>query len=331
MKQLTKKDLIEGEIYNFKRGINISFILKWSKDQICSNLDLTKHYYPSFHKKGIFSYHTYNIIKATPEEKHWLEECIKAYKFVSYDEAMKTFTQYYKISEDKIGWNYNNNVIREERIIFGHYNGNNRIIKTIETGKHRSDSIINILYGKIGEQEVCFDMSALQPSTKEAYDAQFITSKMLSETLAINDEGCVFKIGDKVTYFEDETQFNIVITNFKEKNGNILVNSNNININELSLVVDTFKLPKHWYIKLDETNVKVIGDWFNKNSQSAAQDFDHVNYFNNPVYSILAYPAGADNASDRPLHGFLQYTENKGDYKEITFEQFKKYVLNEKV
>lgn len=30
---------------------------------------------------------------ATPEEKHWLNECIKADKFITYEEAIKTFKQ----------------------------------------------------------------------------------------------------------------------------------------------------------------------------------------------------------------------------------------------
>ena len=37
----------------------------------------------------------YEFYNATPEEKHWLETCIKADQFVPYEEAMKSFIPEY--------------------------------------------------------------------------------------------------------------------------------------------------------------------------------------------------------------------------------------------
>ena len=35
---------------------------------------------------------------ATPEEKHWLNECIRLNKYISFDEAMKTYVNQYEIN-----------------------------------------------------------------------------------------------------------------------------------------------------------------------------------------------------------------------------------------
>jgi hypothetical protein len=171
MKKLKREDLVEGEIYKASNTC-LTFIIKATKN-LKNVINIPS--YNAFMKSGNFNAPYLTFTNATPEEKHWLEACIAANSFISYEEAVKTFVyKYYKIIENKISSNYNNNVIYSRNTIFGHFNGDNRIIKKIEIGKHNSNSTIDVLYGEIGEQKVCFDMKALQPSTKEAYDAQFV-------------------------------------------------------------------------------------------------------------------------------------------------------------
>jgi hypothetical protein len=174
MKQLEKSDLIKNEVYKHQNGNLVKYQLdgdingRIKGSYIGNNVS-------NFYKEATNNFTISYLKLATPEEKHWLEACIAANSFISYEEAVKTFVyKYYKIIENKISSNYNNNVIYSRNTIFGHFNGDNRIIKKIEIGKHNSNSTIDVLYGEIGEQKVCFDMKALQPSTKEAYDAQFV-------------------------------------------------------------------------------------------------------------------------------------------------------------
>jgi hypothetical protein len=177
MKQLEKSDLIKNEVYKHQNGNLVKYQLdgdingRIKGSYIGNNVS-------NFYKEATNNFTISYLKLATPEEKHWLEECIAANSFISYEEAVKTFVyKYYKIIENKISSNYNNNVIYSRNTIFGHFNGDNRIIKKIEIGKHCCDSTIDVLYGEIGEQKVCFDMKALQPSTKEAYDAQFVVKE----------------------------------------------------------------------------------------------------------------------------------------------------------
>jgi hypothetical protein len=177
MKQLEKSDLIKGEVYKHQNGNLVKYQLNGDFNTTIKGSFIGNNV-SGFYKEATNNFTISCLKLATPEEKHWLEACIAANSFISYEEAVKTFVyKYYKIIENKISSNYNNNVIYSRNTIFGHFNGDNRIIKKIEIGKHCSDSTINVLYGEIGEQKVCFDMKALQPSTKEAYDAQFVVKE----------------------------------------------------------------------------------------------------------------------------------------------------------
>lgn len=255
MKQLQKSDLKEGEIY---KQLDFNYIFLYNKNETYDSFNdgtAISTTDPRYCKRWSANGFEKDMIEATPEEKHWLETCIKADKFVSYEEAMKTFVQYYKIIENRITDNYNNNVIYKHNIVFGHYEGNHRIIKSIEIGKHNNDSTINVLYGEIGELKVCFDIRALQPSTKEAYDAQFVVKE------------------------------------------------------------PEFVLPEKWCIKLTEENYKTLGKW--RTDGELPMSNLHYNCLNCYLHT--------------PMHNKNGYNEPNKDpkYIEITFDQFKKYVLKE--
>lgn len=48
-----------------------------------------------FSKNGAGSFRGEVTREASPEETHWLEECIKFYDFVSYIDVMQTFPKSY--------------------------------------------------------------------------------------------------------------------------------------------------------------------------------------------------------------------------------------------
>jgi len=86
---------------------------------------------------------------------------------------------------------------------------------------------------------------------------------------------------------------------------------------------ETFKLPKKWCIN-KTANPSVIGGWFNENSDVALKDRRAVDYvvdlMNHPyLHFPKAYSGSCTN--NKPVSG----------YTEITFEQFKKYVIGEPV
>ena len=97
MKKLQKSDLKEGEIYWFI-GSTIKFLNKISTTNInrYSNYLYNNTY---CNMEGTNLQNAVSILETTPEEKHWLETCIKADKFVSYKEAMKTFIPEFVLPE----------------------------------------------------------------------------------------------------------------------------------------------------------------------------------------------------------------------------------------
>lgn len=344
MKQLEKKDLKIGDIfiagrnYNFINKEGTRFSIHQSKMSKQASFDNTSSF---------FSYE--NLRHATPEEKHWLEVCIAANSFISYDEAMKTFVQYYKIIENRITNNYNNNVIYKRNIVFGHYEGNHRIIKSIEIGKHCNDSTINVLYGEIGELKVCFDIRALQPSTKEAYDAQFVVKEQLEESkdkvlekegVDLNigkiirvesSEGAIYQLDDKITVFTKNSPNKskvFTIKGFRWNNAktNIcaiteLHGKYGIGLDKIELysepvvkIVEDFKLPKTWKLKVCDKSLNTLISWRKSLNLSLIiniKDIEDYQYITEQGYGI--------GYKSTPLQSIRP---------EITFEQFEQYVLH---
>jgi hypothetical protein len=88
------EELQEGEIYScYHKNVskNNKSIFKATKDN--KNVNRVTYELTSFFKSSNYSYGLSDIQIATFKEKHWLNECIKADKFISYEEAMKTFKE----------------------------------------------------------------------------------------------------------------------------------------------------------------------------------------------------------------------------------------------
>lgn len=185
MEYIKKEDLIENEIYKASNE-SLTFIMKATKDL---NDVINIPSYNEFMKSGNFNGRYLTFINATPEEKYWLNECIKLDKFTTFNEAMKTFVPEYFECTDLYGWKQ---TIRE--------NNGNLIFKS-DFKSTCSCQIIDSLKDK---------NSIFKPSTKEAYDAQFVVKEPESlpqfkiiesvETITKveNNEGNQFFIGDIV-------------------------------------------------------------------------------------------------------------------------------------
>ena len=98
MKEIKREDLIIGEIYTqYFDNYNYVFLMTNNNTHIAvtkSNI---------FQRKFMKYWNSNNFTKlmteATPEEKHWFETCIKEDKFVSYEDAMKSFKPEFVLPE----------------------------------------------------------------------------------------------------------------------------------------------------------------------------------------------------------------------------------------
>jgi hypothetical protein len=84
-------------------------------------------------------------------------------------------------------------------------------------------------------------------------------------------------------------------------------------------------LPTYWYVKITPGNQTILGEYWNKNSNNSCYTSFNSGYLhshNDRTESILK--RGNFAAS------FHEYREIKPGHEEITFEQFKQYVLKEK-
>lgn len=228
---MNKNELKIGEIYKvkLKNSMSLTYVMKATKDlKNVKNIPS----YNSFMKEGDFN-NDNNIFEiATPEEKHWLNTCIKQDKFITFEEAMKTFIPEYVECINWNGYSHKTGVIY--KINEGYIDCEKKTTKQTPTPtptKYTNNTFI------------------FKPSTKEAYDAQFVVKE------------------------------------------------------------PEFVLPEKWCIKQNIS--KEICDWFNKNGTIAARTTG--------AYTYLNYPG---------INGYF-CDQIKPGFTEITFEQFKKYVLKE--
>lgn len=138
----------------------------------------------------------------------------------------------------------------------------------------------------------------------------------------------MLKIGTKVKIVCTEEKL-ISHSNAKTNNGKegILINNdlpifkvkidgNNINIwADCIQEADTYILPEKWYIKREKYNHTIINQYFNKISNSKDYMYENLSYFHFPSFDIY--------------RDYYQSNEIESGYTEITFDQFKKYVLKQ--
>ena len=226
MKQLQKSDLKVSEIYKLKAH-NREYLYRISDMRtsmtLCNDGYLiidTNHFnkisnisqsHDFADAKYIETKEKYEFYNATEEEKHWLETCIKADKFISYKEAMKTFIpEYYEY--------------------IGEINLHSTEFIKGKTYKIVNKNNLEALYNFINEKGIANGWSGtnwkyFKPSTKEAYDAQFVVKepkvvleepkdKALAHLIQSGkttihsvecSEGGIYRVGDKITVFTKDS------------------------------------------------------------------------------------------------------------------------------
>lgn len=238
-----KKELIEGEIYYVSTNNfwMIGLVTKSNNGDNCYDSFRGNAIYISkdedFNKDESWCYEaigrTYRL--ASSEEKHWLNECIKLDKFITFEEAVKTFIPEYV------------ECIKEEKQ-YGCYGDLGKIYKVDNWNHSQNDCML------IGTTSGSTCKNRFKPSTKEAYDAQFVVKE------------------------------------------------------------PEYVLPEKWYIQRNSENFEVLNEWENhKRGRHVAFNKDNgCSMFSDKDYSFTK------------SHNILGYTE-------ITFEQFKKYILKEEL
>lgn len=195
---MKKHELIENEIYICNTITYGIYLMKAVGDLIscCNAIQITNNYYVKncTFKRESNIHKAFTFKLATPEEKHWLNNCIKEDKFITFEEAVKTFVpeyvectiQYIK-SFYKLG----------------------KIYKTSHNGK-------------ISENEGYYQLNKnrFKQSTKEAYDAQFVVKQLKTPKDKILEycrknnnlikkvqcsEGSVYQLDDKITVFTKDS------------------------------------------------------------------------------------------------------------------------------
>ena len=242
MKKLQKSDLKEGEIY---KQLDFDYIFLYNKNETYNSFNdgtAISTTDPRYCKRWSANDFEKDMIEATPEEKHWLETCIKENKFVYYEEAMKTFIPEYL--ELLPGWSRHVEFVGE---IFDTKKDFQEQFKKFKfISKHTNwKEVLHLNWIPI----------FFKPSTKEAYDAQFVVKE------------------------------------------------------------PEFVLPEKWCIKLTEENYKTLGKWRSDGEL-------HINSLHRISSNwYLHTPMNNKNGYNTP--------SKNPNYTEITFEQFKKYVLKD--
>ena len=207
MEYIKKEELKDGDIFvtqlshtHFLNKYGTGFNLNLKTDNTIKSKRL--------YKNGVFVYN--NMRLATPEEKHWLNECIKLDKFITFEEAMKTFIPEY-VELINTGCRINCNIPAGKI-----YKCSKDVTKDYHFG-----FFLDSKY-KIGFNKNEFNQY-LKPSTKEAYDAQFVVIEPLPQFKVIetietitkveNNEGNQFFIGDEV--ISSKTKIKSKIISFK--------------------------------------------------------------------------------------------------------------------
>lgn len=153
----------------------------------------------------------------------------------------------------------------------------------------------------------------------------------------MNKDGNTFDIGDEITLIEGVNKGNkFIITGFRmKKNGSTVCaitethTPYGVGINKIEHYIEKepeFILPEKWCIKTEKLseNSQIIGNWFNFQSGNYCYTFSCLGMFyhsdNYSKQNILTKGSLAASFADNP---------KRNTYTEITFEQFKKYVLKE--
>ena len=242
MEYIKKEELIIGEIYNCANISGSKYIVKIPND-LYNSTNINKDV-PRLHKMGNFTTETLQWSLATPEEKHWLNTCIEQDKFITFEEAMKTFIPEYIECIASVTDSFTENKIYKIENF-----DNNRNFNILD-----NDNDLRRLLMTGG-------LWSFKPSTKEAYDAQFVIKE------------------------------------------------------------PEFVLPEKWYVKdISKNEIDIVCEYGNK--MWSTPNYNCKTWKPTTLAKILV----GNYSSGRPFFVNNDFLHN---HTEITFDQFKQYVLKE--
>ena len=228
MKQLQKSDLKNGEIYIcIIPRINIKYLIEKTENLMCNNIEISTSKNKLFYG-GNFNGSNNQFFEATPEEKHWLETCIKENKFVSYEEAMKTFIPEFTLPEK---WYIKARLLNDDQlqklvdylILINKNNGVYSVniikkwypfISSVKGSHYIADpQFINDEYHEITFNQ--FKQYVLKENTTITEEPKVVLEEPKDKVLTLSSnygkesivkvecsEGGVYRIGDKITVFD---------------------------------------------------------------------------------------------------------------------------------
>jgi len=302
------EDLVKGEWYIIKCNSTNEYLIKF--DKINGNQFLVL-YGISFTFKDKTTKYLCNLNNINIITKAIKEEVLKYFPNEKFEEEIPEYVECIYL----IGWE---DTIKENKGV---------IFDTSKSNIPPYNNTWKDIYNK-NNLKINF-----KPSTKEAYDLQELKSKL--------EVGKWYKITAYSTnsiYFIKYLKFeNVALfaSNFITSFGNLGNNGQFTNVNIIKSegvleeiqsylpsdhqdkIVKEFVLPNNWYIIVNNENIQIIKNWW-ENSNIKTHCEERVWSFGT-AYGVLN---GVRDANINPL--------NFGG-KEITFEQFKKYVLKEDI
>jgi hypothetical protein len=222
MKQLQKSDLKDGEIYIAKHVTRITsnnkYIVKITNNmKECINIYDNNTY---LYRNGNFSDIPFNFYEATPEEKHWLEECIKADTYISYEEAMKTFVPEFTLPEKwrmLVSEDYLDILLEWRKTLNLKYMSR---IEDIRLYRYITDegygSKVDNFYPVITIDQ--FKKYVLKEESVTIKTTVETKSKFIDNNTVETSEGSIFKVGDLVTIYNNNNKTVFKILSFRWKN-----------------------------------------------------------------------------------------------------------------
>lgn len=330
---MEKKDLKDGEIYS---GINpfnhlILFKFKQSKNTDDAHFGIGHSIFIS----TITGYLTldciHNVIRnlqeATLEQKHWLNECVRLNKFVSYDEAMSTFVKEFVLpkrwqiehSKETLDWIKKNAEMNGEYI-------NMKPYYNFPCDKHKNNSNSKLL----SDYTLITFEQFKQHVLKENKLPYKILKQEAGKILQVqNEEGSIFDIGDYVKSLNSQQKGKITSFRFSVDKSKIIAltefQKTGISIDKIEhhiepKVEEEFVLPKTWWVQ-----------------SSNQEELDIIKKYASSVISTQPFTNSINVTFGyfKPIYGNkIRYMwsltdESKTNNTQITFDQFKKYVLKE--
>jgi hypothetical protein len=314
------ENLKEGEIYYHDNG-GYGWVFRFTaydkthyKGKSCI---ATKDSSESFDNNRYSNPHEGELRNSTPEEAHWLKECEKANKFISKEEALKSFNnvenqildQWLKETKDR---NLTLDQL-EHFIASGMTCPLEAVYKKLEGRRSREKAIIlHALWNKQPEFVVGkwyfnsawkgTDIIAVKYSkhTTKGYNQLYFEEEIKNHKY--------YKYGRSDWYHFNE---GIITEVSLEEIQHYLPEGH---VDKIVKSTELTSVPEKWYILRTPENHKVINKWFLDNGYGTPSA-------NNGNISIRPCKTNYDTPSSI-------WAKEKG-YTEITFEQFKKWVLKD--